>query len=75
LKDTNFCFDKGIWDAYKLLLIGLMYCDYINIDEHIYDAWTLLNIKNAHTVSIEQILDFYNDLLYIAIDQRLAVHS
>ena len=71
LCDTNFGFNEGVHDPHKLLLTGFMYCCFENEMTHMTNLWHLINPNFKQTVSLDVIKSTIEDLLYLAIDQRL----
>ena len=71
LCDPNFGYVGGVHEPRKLLLTGFMYCSFRNEIEHMDNLWHLINPNFKGKVSLDVIQSTLEDLLYIAIDQRL----
>lgn len=71
LCDDEFGFQDGLHEPQKLLLIGFMYCKFDNELSHMENLWHLINPNFKSKVSLRVLKATLEDLLYIAIDQRL----
>ena len=71
LQDEKFGYHDGLHEPSKMLLLGFMYCTYDKIEQHMENLWHLINPNFRTKVSIRVIRSTLEDLLYIAIDQRL----
>ena len=71
LMDVKFGYSHGLHEPIKLLLLGFMYCKYESLPQHLENLWHLINPNFKSKVSIRVIRSTLEDLLYIAIDQRL----
>ncbi len=72
LMDEQFVFKKGMWSPFKLQLIGFLYCQFSDERTHLQDLWLLLNPKLNPSVPRSRIREVFQDLMYVAIDQRLS---
>lgn len=72
LKEENFIFDKGTYDTYMLLMIGFLYCDYENQEQHVNDLWLLVNHELNLKVEKGKVEHAVSDLMHIAIDLRFS---
>ena len=73
LYDRLFGYNSGMHEPSKLLLVGFMYCKYDILSEHMENLWHLINPNFKMKVSMRVIRNTLEDLLYIAIDQRLGM--
>ena len=71
LMDDEFGFSNGLNEPSKMLILGFMYCRYNNLAEHMENLWHLINPNFKASVSMRVIRSTLEDLLYVAIDQRL----
>ena len=71
--DENFGYKDGFHEPQKLLMIGFMYCYFRNEMDHMENLWHLINPNFKSRVSLRVINSTLEDLLYIAIDQRLGM--
>ena len=74
-QDKLFGYHSGLHEPSKLLLLGFMYCKYDTVGEHMENLWHLINPNFKPKVSLRVIRSTLEDLLYIAIDQRLTMIS
>ena len=54
-----------------MLIVGFMYCRYNSLAEHMENLWHLINPNFKASVSMRVIRSTLEDLLYVAIDQRI----
>ena len=71
LCDEDFGYKDGENDPKKLLLTGFMYCNFHNEMKHMENLWHLMNPNFKASVSLDTIIETIDDLVYIAIGQRL----
>mmetsp|Transcript_31202 Transcript_31202/g.41299 ORF Transcript_31202/g.41299 Transcript_31202/m.41299 type:complete len:128 (+) Transcript_31202:175-558(+) len=71
LQDIDFGFEYGKHNPDKLLLLGFMYCQFEREELHVEMLWRQANPNFRETVSLRIVKVILEDLLYIAIDQRL----
>jgi len=55
------------YEPQKLLLVGFLYCDFKNPDEHINDLWTTINPKLEDAIRKDHLKKVLEDLLYLSI--------
>lgn len=71
LQDEKFGYSSGIYEPTKLLILGFMYCQYNSLGEHMESLWPLINPNFKPKVSMRVVKFTLEDLLHVAIDQRL----
>lgn len=73
LCDEDFGFQDGLHEPQKLLLTGFMYCKFDDELAHMENLWHLINPNFKSKVSLRVLKATLEDLLYIAVDQRLKI--
>ena len=71
LCDEMFGYKDGENEPRKLLLTGFVYCNFRNEVKHMEHLWHLMNPNFKTSVPLDTIMDTVDDLVYLAIDQRL----
>lgn len=66
--DEKLVCHQGTYDPYKLLVIGFLYCQFSDAENHSFDLWLLANPKLHDTISKDKVKELVKDFIYVSVN-------